>query len=237
MAISITGTSAITAAFPALDPEKQKKADEIKAVLQQTLDALKNGKSDVNAQRKAAAAARVAQIKDAIKNLRQFSGMDPKAMARMLAMLAKQLAAAVKDYKAAGGTDNAVSASSGAAPSPSATTESSSEDVTADVSTQQVSDNKNTLFQQGVNAYSRTQEIALKTKSGKDEDFAFLRDAKSLLGEMKGMIEAMRQRIKHSKGGISLGVDPDMRDVNSTNKSLDEVEAALRTIQARQFSI
>ena len=236
MLTSITTTSAITAAFPALSPEKQKKADEVKQILQQTLDSLKNGKSDINAQRKAAAAARVAQIKQAIKTLRQVSGMDPKALARMVAMLAKQLASAVKDYKAAGGDDASVAAEVSAAPA----TASGSAEATADqdvaTETVQPAETKTTFQQQSVAAYGKTQTVAAGNKSDKNEDTQFLRDATALLGEMKGLIEAQRQRIKNNKG-ISSNMDPDYRDVRSANKALDEVEATLQKIKAQTFSV
>ena len=250
MVNSITTSSAMNAVFPALDPEKQKKADEIKAVLQQTLDSLKNGKPDINAQRKAAAAQRVIQLKEAMKNLRQMVGMDPKAMARMLAMLAKQLASAVKEYKAAGGSDNAVSATVSTSAPSSGTPASggvSSADQMMDQSDMQAVESdtmaNNTkgllggIFGQGASAYQQTQTITTRQSSRKDEDYAFLRDAKSLLGEMKGMLEAQRQRLKRQKGGVVLNADPDFNSIKSGSNALDEVEKALRTIQARQFSV
>ena len=249
MVNSITTSSAMNAVFPALDPVKQKKADEIKAVLQQTLDSLKNGKPDINAQRKAAAAQRVTQLKEAMKNLRQMVGMDPKAMARMLAMLAKQLASAVKEYKAAGGSDNAVSATvSTSAPSSSTSASGASPvDQTMDQGDMQAVESdtmaNNTkgllggIFGQGASAYQQTQTITTRQSSRKDVDYAFLRDAKSLLGEMKGMLEAQRQRLKRQKGGVVLNADPDFNSIKSGSNALDEVEKALQTIQARSFSV
>lgn len=61
---------------------------------------------DWRAQQKAAAEQRVQQIKDQIKMLTMMAGAcDPKANARQITQLAKQLAAAVQEYASACGTD------------------------------------------------------------------------------------------------------------------------------------
>lgn len=216
MLTGIPAPFATIPAFPALSPEKQKKADAAKQILQQSLDTLKNGKPEINAQRKSAAAARIAQIKQAINAMRQVAGMDPKAMARMLAMLAKQLASAVSEYKAAGGTDP-VATGVGSTP------------VAAD------SEEAATSQQQGAAAYGKTQNVVSSQSSGKDQDDAFLREATGVFGEMKGMLEAVRQRLKKNRA-IS-GMDPDLRDVRGADKALDEVDGALRTLRAQAFSI
>lgn len=271
---SITGT-VTTGLFPALSPEKQKKADDAKQILQQTLETLKNSKnskSDVNAQRKAMAAQRVAQIKQALQNLQQVAGMDPKAMARMIAMLAKQLAAAVKDYKAAGGSDASVSAtSSSSAPVSSAEADSTSDAATIETDAGDMADippevPQNTNAQLSVlgqtnaalndktdprnmtqqqkmaaAAYGKSQNVAStgadKDKSAdKQQDNEFMREVGRLAAQMKGMIEAQRQRIKNEKKGGALAVDPDYKDVRAATKALDEVDKALQQIRMQSLS-
>lgn len=271
---SITGT-VTTGLFPALSPEKQKKADDAKQILQQTLETLKNSKnskSDVNAQRKAMAAQRVAQIKQALQNLQQVAGMDPKAMARMIAMLAKQLAAAVKDYKAAGGSDASVSAtSSSSAPVSSAEADSTSDAATIETDAGDMADippevPQNTNAQLSVLgqtnaalndktdprnmtqqqkmaavAYGKSQNVAStgadKDKSAdKQQDSEFMREVGRLAAQMKGMIEAQRQRIKSEKKGGALAVDPDYKDVRAATKALDEVDKALQQIRMQSLS-
>jgi len=90
-----------------LDPEKaeslKEKLDEAKEV-QARLDSVKESASE---QRKAAAAEKIARIKAQIKALQLLASANPDAAARLAARLARELAAAVKDYAAAGGQNAA----------------------------------------------------------------------------------------------------------------------------------
>ncbi len=84
---------------------------------QAALDVLVNGTEESRRQRKADAAQKVAQLKDEIEHLWMFSGGDPKAMARRVADMARQLSAAAEDYGAdkdclGGAGDSATNAAS-----------------------------------------------------------------------------------------------------------------------------
>jgi len=83
------------------DPEK---ADELKKQLDdddQTIAQLRSGKSNAARSRKAAAAQKIARIKEEIKILMRMGG-DPKMVAKKIAQLAKDLATAVREYSSAG---------------------------------------------------------------------------------------------------------------------------------------
>jgi hypothetical protein len=247
--ISPITPSTIKASFPPLDPVQTKKAEDIKAVLQQTLDTLKNSKSEISDQRKAMAAERVARIKAAIKALKQTPGMDPQAMAKMVARLAKELASAVKAYKAAGGTDAAV-ASGGAAPATptaSASNPQASTEVTAAVETEmpvdystpsEAADPQATQqMAMGVKAYQQTQTNTSGKKSGKEQDDAFIKDARDVLEELKFMAKLQKIRIKIKKEDALIGdFDPSMRDIRVIEKAVDEAEKALTQIARQNMS-
>ncbi len=243
--ISPITPSTIKASFPPLDPVQAKKAEDIKAVLQQTLDTLKNSKSEISDQRKAMAAERVARIKAAIKALKQTPGMDPQAMAKMVARLAKELASAVKAYKAAGGTDAAV-ASGGVAPAASASDPKASTDQTAAVETEMPVDSTASeptdpqatqQMAMGVKAYQQTQTNTSGKKSSKEQDDAFIKDARDVLEELKFMAKLQKIRIKIKKEDALMGdFDPSMRDIRVIEKAVDEAEKALTQIARQSMS-
>jgi len=97
------------------DPEK---ADALKKKLddaEQAIDKLRSGKSNAKESRKAAAAQKIARIKEEILLLMRMGG-DPKMIAKKVAQLSKELATAAHDYAASGGVsslDNTVGANAG----------------------------------------------------------------------------------------------------------------------------
>jgi hypothetical protein len=108
----------------------RKKQDEASAVIAQL-------PQKMNDEQKAAAAQKVQRIKDQLKMLMMMSGIgDPRANARQLAQLGKELAAAAHEYASAGGSDNAAAnASSGtsvATPIASASNQNGASPVVAD---------------------------------------------------------------------------------------------------------
>lgn len=109
-----TQTSAQTSALPQADEETLKRLKEMREQANSISKTLEQSKTDVAESRKQAAKEKLDMIQKALRMLRQFGG-DPKAMAREGARLARELAAAVKEYAAAGGKD-----AGGASPAPSA---------------------------------------------------------------------------------------------------------------------
>ena len=83
------------------DPDK---ADAFKQKLEEwnrTADMLKTAKKDFSEQRKAAAREKIEQIKKELQMLQMLAVTNPKAAARRLAQLSRELSAAVKSYAAA----------------------------------------------------------------------------------------------------------------------------------------
>jgi len=87
------------------------------------LESLKKSRTSVIEERKAAARQKIEQIKARIRMMRMSMPADPKAAAKMVAQLARELGAAVKAYASAGGamSDIGGGASQGAAGAASAT--------------------------------------------------------------------------------------------------------------------
>ncbi|MQX37288.1 hypothetical protein [Roseospira navarrensis] len=77
----------------------KEKADQVGRLQAQ----LKSMSSDAQESRKAAARQKIARIKAQLQALRFLAATNPEAAARQAARLARELASAVRDYKAAGG--------------------------------------------------------------------------------------------------------------------------------------
>jgi hypothetical protein len=97
-----------------LSPEERKKFEQTQDSLRQTLQQLKSSTKNANAERKAAAAQKIAQIKAQLQILRAMAAVDPKGAARRAAQLSRELASAVRDYAGASGGDSSVAAAGGA---------------------------------------------------------------------------------------------------------------------------
>jgi DNA repair exonuclease SbcCD ATPase subunit len=85
------------------DPDK---ADAFKQKLEEwerTTDMLEAAKKDFSEQRKTAAREKIEQIKKELQMLRMLAVTNPKAAARRLAQLSRELSAAVKAYSSASG--------------------------------------------------------------------------------------------------------------------------------------
>jgi hypothetical protein len=87
------------------DPEK---ADKLKKQLDdadQATAQLRSGKANAAQSRKAAAAQKIQRIKEEIRILMRMGG-DPKMIAKQIRKLAKELAAAVREYASSGGASS-----------------------------------------------------------------------------------------------------------------------------------
>ncbi len=212
--------------LPALDPEKAKKAEEVKAVLKDALATIKNSKTDYKAQAKVQAAERVARIKEQLKMLRQMAGMDPKMIARVAAQLAKELAAAVKAYKAAGGADASVSATvSTPATNDAAKTETpETAEVEAPAPAAETA--------KAAQSYEKSQGLD-PSSAEKEKDRGFLKDAKEILEELKSWVKTQRARMK--KSHVPDMMNPDLKDVRAAEKAFAETEKDMQKIAFSSF--
>lgn len=218
-----SGVNAKLSLLQPLDPEKAKKAEETKQVLQQTLMAMKNSKNKLGQEKKAMAAQKIARIKESLKNLKMMQFTDPKAMARMAARLAKELASAVKEYASAGATYTEVqNAGGGTSPTAQATqsdgtgqkdavtqadaqtTEAhlAENPVTVPVATTPSPKDEQTKddTSKATGAYEKTQSLSnedkgTKTTRQKDDDSEFTKEAKKIMDELREMIKSLRQKV------------------------------------------
>ncbi|MBB5745298.1 hypothetical protein [Brevundimonas variabilis] len=83
-------------------------AEKLKA-MKAAVAVVKSQPQEAAAARKAAARAKVEQIRERIRLLAVSAGIDPRATARQAAQLARELGQAVKDYVAAGGKEKLAS--------------------------------------------------------------------------------------------------------------------------------
>lgn len=230
--------------FKPLDPEKAEDFAKTKAVLQQTLHAMKNSRNDIAQQKKAMAQQKVARIKEALKSLKQMAFADPKAMARMASRLARELASAIKEYASAGATSTEISTASastdGAVPNEATNATEGTENQTepyadtnmemtmteADIEaeTAGTADTKDEKFQ----LYEKTQNFGTdqddsKTTRKKDDDSPFIKDAKEVMDELRNLIKMLR-----AKAGKKPFMQKD--DVSDAEKALKEVKSAFASL-------
>lgn len=106
-------TDPLLAALEELDPDKandlKKKLEGAQSLLQQ----LESSKTDMSEQRRAAAAQKVAQIKEKLKALHLLAAVNPEAAARQAAQLSRELSQATKEYASASGGANTADLQSG----------------------------------------------------------------------------------------------------------------------------
>lgn len=238
--------------FKPLDPKKEKEFRETKAVLQQTLSAMKNSKNTLAQQQKAMAHQKVIRLKEALKNLKQMGFMDPKAVARMTARLARELASAIKEYASAGATYSEIStAGSGTDNHVTATPADNSKEQQAEtVETQHVVPETEPM-QNGMkqaasasnpnpdpnpfHAYEKTQNFGQtkdRNENGtirkKDDDSPFMKDAKEILEELRNLVKTRRHK-SGLKALFGLGRASDHeKSAYEAEKSHSEAEKLLR---------
>lgn len=232
--------------FKPLDPEKEREFQNSKAVLNQTLAAMKNSKNQIGQQKKAMAQDKITRIKEAIKNLKQMSFMDKKAVARMAARLARELASAIKEYASAGATYTEISSASAQA-SPVQTSPAHAEPVQAapvqaeanteavqtetDAATEAAQAEKNP-FQ----AYEKTQKFGTKEENGtkiirkKDDNSTFIKDAKQLLEELRGLIKGQRKKTGLKSFFTQKHDNQDDQPLKEAEKALQQADRALSSL-------
>lgn len=95
------------------NPERQRALEERLSALETAHQSMQQAQKDMGAARKEAARQKIAQIKAKIQALQMMIGDNDDSRARKVAQLARELAQAVRAYKAAGGQG---AVSTGAAP-------------------------------------------------------------------------------------------------------------------------
>jgi hypothetical protein len=209
------------------DPALAKKTEETTRNLQNVLTALKSSKTDLAAQRKAAAAQKVAQIKQAIQALKLSSIVDPKMVARVAARLAKELATAVKEYASVGGA----SALSVASSSPGDQNKAADAATPTQGAEGQVNPDADTGQVKAVQSYeARQNDAAAKADHSDDRkigtsangDDAFKKD-------VSDTIEELRKLLRKNKGLLS-GDKRSEDNVVEAEKALKESEKILATL-------
>ena len=115
--------------------KRSEREDKALRTMKAVVDTLRRAPDEADKAAQAQARKRVEALKERIKMLKQFYGMDPKALARALKQIASELKSALKDYASAGGRTSDLGMSpaltaGGAAPS--VTSEQSGSDADDD---------------------------------------------------------------------------------------------------------
>lgn len=225
----------------AADPAKAKKAEEKLSSMQQALEQMQQMRQDMNAARKEAAKQKVARIKAQIQAIKMMGG-DAEANARKLARLARELSSAVRDYKAAGGTDGAsgVSAAAGGA---SKSTEAADAAATATgasvvegaeaaapssanapTSNTSDTDNDDTSASSDDDDDEDSDAPAGSVKTASSEDADFAKEVRKLRRQIEAMLEKEKYRMALEEG-------------KTGNRDTRAAEAALREVSRHATAI
>lgn len=218
------------------DPEKAKQAEERMNALQDTLRQMQQMRQDQDAARKEAARQKLARIKAQIQALKLSASGDPKANARQLARLARELQQAARDYSGAGGMDaggglgaavpsgNDTAKASSAEAAPAADAAPDTARAAAAVEETETSAQEN----QGDGAVAAREEDSEGTDSSprgtSEEDRAFAEEARRLQRQIKQMLQEQKNRLaEEGKGG--------MADVQAAEAALREAGRQIQGIE------
>ena len=86
-----------------LNGKRSEREEEALRTMKAVVDTLRRAPDEADKTAQSQARKRVEALKERIKMLKQFYGMDPKALARALKQIASELKSALKDYASAGG--------------------------------------------------------------------------------------------------------------------------------------
>jgi organic radical activating enzyme len=218
----------------------------------QALDQLGNATQAINQSIKAAAAEMLKQIKEQIRMMIMLTGGDPKARARQIALLARELAVAVQEYASASGNSPQTSeastagsqnaATSSAEQGNSASTATNTTEVTTpsvqnvgnatpDTSPTTTSPAEATPYQP-TSTHQMNEQLANKiseynqTPSASKEDQAFALEVRKLAAQLKAL--AKQNEVRAHKGTDQ----STERETANTYEALKEVEHGLAIIEA-----
>lgn len=182
----------------------QKRWDEASAAIAQL-------PRKMNEEQKAAAAQKVQRIKDQLKMLQMMGGIgNPRANARQIAQLAKELAAAAHEYASAGGSDNANASTGTSVVAASASNQNSASVAGSDTSAQPkavaadaesstaagvVQDNS----QQQMKSSLQSMVSGLQQKSAiSNADLEFIKEVRSVAAQLKALIRQQEMRLNQT---------------------------------------
>lgn len=231
---SSLATSATPSARDPLQAQREARLKEAKTAL----DTMRQQSSSAADQRKAPAKKKVEDLKARIQMLKMSMPSDPKAAARMVAQLARELGAAVKAYGGAGGsmTDlatgastaapaaqgqaNASEAQAGSQAEPSADTaaEETGDSESASISTSDPNAKATPTdpYRKAIETQqSQTAEQARKAE-GVKADSEFVTTVKGLMSDLKAMAKKAEADAKRSGENGS--------DADAANAALDAVD-------------
>jgi organic radical activating enzyme len=208
---------------------------------QQAVDKWGDVTQQINQSKKAFAAEVLRRVKEQIRILMMLTGGDPKARARQIALLAKELAAAAREYASASGAasqTNVVSTagsvgdqSSSAAVAPdAAVAEQSGQDVTPDVSATTPAGAAASMQYQQISAHQLNEQLGdkiaeySKTDSASQEDLAFAMEVRKLAAQLKAL--AKQNEVRERKGTDQ-----------STRREMADLEEALKDIEKSLSSL
>ncbi len=192
-----------------------------------------------NAETKAAAAQRVQQIKDQIRMLTMMGGVgNPRANARQIAQLARELAAAAHEYASAGGSTSdtystPAATSGGAAASPAAAAPNATATETAPAATAAPSNTETETAATDADSAQDAgkgglQGLVQGSNPASAADQAFIREVRDLAEKLKAL--ARQQQARMQPG------DPN-GDLSATHQAIDEIGKALSDIAAQPPSV
>lgn len=164
-------------------------------------DTAVSAKDQRAATQKELAIKRVQQLREQMKAIKMLHASDPKGMTRALAQLARELMAAVKDYRDAGGrggdAGGTLAETAAAANAP----------------------------QTPADPYREQQQRSQATlrEADAEGDVAFVRDTRDLVKSVKELLVASRRQIRRDSPEAKQGVQG-ARDIRTIEKMLDDLD-------------
>jgi|GEM_PF-1968140 len=239
-AIRISAASATGLNGTAQTQQAKKEADTEKIQEQKNaLTQLKTAPDDRRATAKAEAWKKVELLKQLLKQMKALAAGNPKYMAKALVQLAKDLAAAVKQYVQAGGTSDATGVQSNIA---SSTTGTESENAQADTygatgsvgaTNGHAGANGGTTPQNNAQSAETAAAIYQKIQDGLqgppssaapqiggNADQSFFDTVREFEGRLREVVSAVKQTIPSQSGGSD-------HDVEETEKNLAEMDRTM----------
>ena len=234
-------TEALLSALGKDDPGRadalKKKLEESQSVIEQ----LKAAKQDIIEQRKAAAAQKVARIKEELKALRLLVSVNPEAAAKKAKQLARELKQAVQDYTAGGGVGTMAMQTTGS--QEASVTDIGNEKTMVEATVQSnltTSDNVEAVPVSGTKSFGKAdgtkiedtpqtanaefREYIQEQLSTSNEDFTdskkdrdFINEVKKVKAILKSIIELIKKKLKQKDDFTA------SQDIKDVERSLSDV--------------
>lgn len=214
----------------AADPEKAEKAQARIDVMEDAIRKMQQMRRDEAAQRKEAARQKIARIKAQIQAMKMAGG-DPKAQARQLARLARELASAVREFRSGGATDVSAAVGTASAPATGAVAAQGDDRMAGAGGVQvaaapEVESGQDGTFAPGPHTGDTAgkKEAADGKNGAQDEDREFAEEARRLQRQIKSMLEEARRRLAKEGRGETVGtqaVDAALREAERQTQALE----------------